>query len=255
MTIRLRNLGVIAAMTLLAQTASAEVIVWRVDGDTRRAIAYGPSAKSANGKAPLVFSFHGHGDNMQNFQYTDLHRAWREAIVVYFQGLPSSRDGLPGWQAEKGQDNDRDLKLVDAALASLREKFPIDDARIYSTGFSNGANFTYLLWAQRPGVFAAFAPVAARLRPTVQPQQSRPLFHIAGVRDGRIRFADQQDAIETAKRVNRVTTSASCGNGCTIYSSPDASPVMAWIHPGGHEYPQSASERIAKFFRGHPASP
>ena len=30
-----------------------------------------------------------------------------------------------------------------------------------SAGFSNGANFTYLLWAERPEVFAAFAPVAS----------------------------------------------------------------------------------------------
>jgi hypothetical protein len=39
-----------------------------------------------------VLSFHGRGDNMQNFQHTDLHRAWPQAIVVYFQGLRSGRD-------------------------------------------------------------------------------------------------------------------------------------------------------------------
>ena len=27
---------------------------------------------------------------------------------------------------------------------------------------------------------------------------------------------------------------------------------MTWIHSGGHEYPDSTSERIAKFFREHP---
>ena len=243
-------------MTLLAHTASAqraEVKAWRFDGATRRAIVYAPSAKSAGGRAPLVFSFHGHGDNMQNFQHTDLHLAWPQAIVVYFQGLPSRRDGLAGWQVEKGQDDDRDLKLVDAALASLGEQFKVDEARIYSTGFSNGANFTYLLWAERPGVFAAFAPVAARLRPSVRPTQPKPLFHVAGAEDAQIPFADQQDAIETAKRVDGVTgKGASCGNGCTMYGSPVGAPVMTWIHAGGHEYPESTSERIAKFFRDHP---
>ena len=107
-----------AALTLFAHTASAqraEVKAWRLNGETRRAIVYPPSAKSASGRAPLVFSFHGHGDNMQNFQHTDMHRAWPEAIVVYFQGLPS-RDGLAGWQVEQGQDEDRDLALVDVAL-------------------------------------------------------------------------------------------------------------------------------------------
>jgi len=27
---------------------------------------------------------------------------------------------------------------------------------------------------------------------------------------------------------------------------------MTWIHQGGHEYPPTTSERIAKFFREHP---
>ena len=257
MPIRLARLMLIAAAAALwAHTASAEVMTWKVGGETRSAIVYAPSQSSPGGKAPLIFSFHGHGDDMQNFQHTDMHRAWPEAIVVYFQGLPSRRDGLAGWQVETGQDDDRDLKLVDAALSSLRARFKVDDARIYSTGFSNGANFTYLLWAARPAVFAAYAPVAARLRPSVQPKQPRPVFHVAGTRDSQILFADQKDAIETALRVDGVSgKGASCGNGCTIYGSASAAPVMTWIHPGGHEYPEGTSERIAKFFRDHPLKP
>ena len=177
-----------------------------------------------------------------------------EAIVVYFQGLPS-RDGLSGWQVEKGEYHDRDLKLVDAALASLRGRFQIDDTRIYATGFSNGANFTYLLWAERPGVFAAYAPVAARLRSSVHLTQPKPLLHIAGMRDSQIPFADQKSAIEIAKRTDGVAgEGTSCGNGCTVYGANTANPVMTWIHAGGHEYPPSTSERIVKFFREHNAS-
>src|SRR5580765_7962515 len=92
-----------AAMTLSAQTLSAqraETMTWKVGADTRRAIVYAPS-NSAGGRAPLVLSFHGHGDDMQNFQHTGLHLAWPEAIVAYFEGLPSRRDGLSGWQVEK----------------------------------------------------------------------------------------------------------------------------------------------------------
>ena len=104
---------------------------------------------------------------MQNFQHVDLQEAWPEAIVAYFQGLPTSRSnepGLAGWQVQAGIYGDRDLKLVDRALASLRQQYKVDDGRIYASGFSNGAIFTYLLWAERPNVFAAYAPVAAVLR-------------------------------------------------------------------------------------------
>jgi polyhydroxybutyrate depolymerase len=256
MTSRSTTVGVLAIATILAARAAfaqgAEVVTWKIGGDLRQAIVYAPTAKAKGGKAPLVLSFHGHGDNVQNFQHTDMHRAWPEAIVVYCQGLPSRRDGLSGWQVQKGQDEDRDLKLVDTALASLHEKFQIDDARIYSTGFSNGANFTYLLWAERPGVFAAFAPVAGRFPPSVRPTEPRPIFHVAGTGDRTIPFADQEAAIETDVRVDGVGgKSAPCGAGCTIYGAGTAAPVMTWIHPGGHDYPDGTAERIAGFFRDH----
>ena len=161
-----------------ARGTAAEVMRWQVDGETREAIVYLPASPGEEG-APLVLSFHGFGDNMQNFQYTNVHVAWPDAIVVYFQGL-ERRGGLLGWQVERGGGGDRDLKLVDVALESLRETYDVDDDRIYATGYSNGGMFTYLLWAERPGVFAAYAPVAARLRPSVRPTQSRPVFHVAG---------------------------------------------------------------------------
>ena len=199
---------------------------------------------------PLVFSFHGYGDSMQNFQYTNVHMAWPEAMVVYFQGL-ETRGGLPGWQVERG-GRDRDLKLVDAALDSLRERHDIDDDRIYVTGFSNGGMFAYLLWAERPEVFAAYAPVAARLRPSVRPEHPRPLFHVAGEHDRLVRFSDQEDAIQTAIEVNGVgSMTTPCGEGCTVYGSGTPAPVMTWIHSGAHVYPPRAAERIVSFFRDH----
>jgi polyhydroxybutyrate depolymerase len=153
---------------------------------------------------------------------------------------------------EKGEYGDRDLKLVDTALAGFRAKYEIDPDRIYATGFSNGAHFTYLLWAERPDVFAAFAPVAGRIRPSETPKQPKPLLHIGGARDMQVAFADQKAAILTAIGVNGVRgKDASCGEGCTIYGNGTANPVMTWIHQGGHEYPRGTSERIAAFFHEH----
>jgi polyhydroxybutyrate depolymerase len=239
-----------------AAAQRGEARTWIVDGVARRAVIYGPAVNPPGGGSPVVLSFHGHGDNIENFQHTDLHRAWPDAVVVYVQGLPSRRDGLDGWQVEKGEDADRDLRLVDALLVSLHQSFKVDDQRIFATGFSNGANFTYLLWAERPRVFAAFAPVAARLRPSVKPVEPRPLFHVAGSRDQQIPFAGQLEAIEVARHVNGVTgKGASCGGECTIYGSDSAHHVMTWIHAGGHEYPLTTSERIARFFREHPGGP
>lgn len=246
----------LSSVTTVASAASPreeKVMSWTVDGVKREAIVYTPVTE--NGKVPLIFSFHGHGDTVDNFQGVDIQDAWPQAIVVYAQGLPTSRSGetpLPGWQTEKGKYGDRDLKLVDQALASLRTKYHVDDARIYATGFSNGAIFTYLLWAERPNVFAAFAPVAARLEPSVSLSVPRPLLHIAGVNDSQIPFEAQKRAIEAARRADNVSSrGATCGSGCMLYSSANGTPVMTVFHPGGHEYPEGTSEMIVKFFKEH----
>lgn len=250
----------LSALALVASAASARnprVMIWDVDGVKRQAIVYTPAKE--NGKAPLVLSFHGHGDTMENFEGVGLQEAWPDAIVVYPQGLPTSRSNevaLPGWQTEKGKYGDRDLKFVDQMLASLRTEYKIDDQRIYATGFSNGAIFTYLLWAERPKVFAAFAPVAARLPASVSPTVPKPLLHIAGRNDSTIPFEAQRKAIDAARRVDGVSNrGAACGENCTLYSSADGAPVMTVFHSGGHEYPEGTSETIVQFFKKHPLHP
>ena len=253
---RVGLVGLVGLCLILgAREASAEVMSWQVDGETREAIVYAPDVSREGDLVPLVLSFHGYGDNMQNFQRTNVHGAWPDAVVVYFQGLETRR-GLRGWQVGRGDGVNRDLKLVDVALASLRATYNVDDDRIYATGFSNGGMFAYLLWAERPGVFAAYAPVAGRLRPSVRPTQPRPLFHVAGERDRVVSFADQEAAITIAIEVNGVGTTTTgttgCGDGCTIYGAGMSAPVMTWIHSGGHVYPRGTAERIVSFFHDHP---
>ena len=155
------TLGLVGLLLILgARGVSAEVMRWQVDGETREAIVYTPAAPRGGGRVPLVLSFHGYGDNMQNFQSTNVHVAWPDAIVVYFQGL-ETRGGLAGWQVERSDGVDRDLRLVDVALASLRQTYTVDD-RIYATGFSNGGMFTL------PAVDGATRRVR-RLRPGGSP--------------------------------------------------------------------------------------
>lgn len=253
---RARALPAVLAIGLFLPSfaaAQSKVMTWTIDGVPRQAIVFSPSKPSA--KAPLVFSFHGFGDTADNFQVVDLQNAWPEAVVVYPQGLANSRVGLnlPGWQVEKGKYGDRDLKLVDQATAALHKVYRIDDERVYATGFSNGAGFTYLLWAERPDLFAAFAPVAARLAASVLPTIPKPLFQMGGLNDGNIPFSDQRRAMQVAERVNQVAEKGEpCGANCILYASTKGAPVMTVIHDGGHEYPPGTSKLIVKFFESHP---
>jgi polyhydroxybutyrate depolymerase len=253
-TVVLAFAGALFAADVSAQRA--DVMTWKVAEENREAWVYAPTVKSPTGKSPLVFSFHGHGDSVQNFQRTALHRAFPEAIVVYPEGSSLRLDGLSGWQSEEGQDHNRDLQFLDAMLATLREKFAVDESRVYATGFSNGGGFTYLLWAARPDVFAAFAPVSTRIRPSVRPAVPRPILHVGGRRDPTVLFRDQQESIDVARHANHASDEgASCGTGCTEYGAASDAPVIAWIHSGGHEYPAGTADGIAKFFRDHPKKP
>ncbi len=236
-------------LVVLAGCASGQVMEWDVDGVPREGIVYAPDSATEQ-PTPLILAFHGFGDVARNFQRTDIHEAWPEAVVVYFQGL-TTRRGMPGWQSSATVEN-RDVRLVDVAVAALKEIYRIDESRIYATGFSNGGMFTYLLWAERPELFAAFAPIAARLRSGVEPTTPRPVFHAAGEGDRVVDYRDQLAAIETAVEVNGVADQPrSCGDGCTLYGPQSGASVMAWVYPAAHVWPMSTSERIAEFFRGH----
>jgi polyhydroxybutyrate depolymerase len=260
-TIMKFRFAVALAIVLLAASARAafaqgRVMTFTVDGVKRQALVFAP--KDSKEKAPLVFAWHGHGGNMSNASNSmKIEKLWPEAIVVYPQGLPTVSGGdpqglHPGWQAEAGTNGDRDLKFFDAMLQMLRQKFSVDDERIYSMGFSNGAFFSYVLWSARPKPLAAFAICAGKLFPSDHLMEPRAVVVIAGTADLKVNFQDQQQAIQTAQQLDSATGQGQpCGQICMLYPSPNHTPVETFIHPGGHVYPPWASDPIVKFFKAH----
>ena len=230
---------------------------WTIDGVEREALVFVPSGSSPKTKAPVIFAFHGHGGNMYfAARGMAFQNQWPEAIVVYPQGLPTpgivlDHEGKkPGWQREAGQENDRDLKFVDTMLGWLREKYAIDEKRVYATGFSNGGLFTYLLLSQRPNMFAAFAPGGAALLPNVPLTQAKPVLHYGGQSDRLARFDKQLATIEQVRKFNDCAEQGeSCGQNCTLYRSSKAASVETFIHPLGHLYPPAVTPVIVNFFK------
>lgn len=227
----------------------------KVDGVERQALVFPPSNPTGN-KVPLVFAFHGHGGNMNGFsQHAALQNAWPEALVVYPQGLPIPTtvdpEGLkPGWQWEPGEVGNRDLKFVDAMLKTFRQKYPVDDRHVFAVGFSNGAFFTYLLWAERPQIFAAFALVAGRSNLAGRLTMPKPAVQIGGERDQLIRLNNLKTAMLAVRRLNGCSEQGEpCGPGCIRYPSSKNAPVINWIHPGPHIYPPNATSLIINFFK------
>jgi polyhydroxybutyrate depolymerase len=247
-----------SAPPALAQTT----MTWTLDGVQRQALVFAPAPVLATNAqpVPLVFAFHGHGGNMQAAsQVMHLQTLWPAAVIVYPQGLntPSQVDpqgNFPGWQVRAGQAglNDRDLKFFDAMVATMRQKFPVDNSRIYATGFSNGAIFSYLLWAERGKVLAAFGICAGKLDPAEHFTLPRSVVVIGGTNDNVLPFADQQQTIQLDRQIDNATGPGQpCGPICTFYPSTSQTPVVTRIHSGGHVYPPWAGAAIVEFLKLH----
>ena len=233
---------------------------WTIDGARREALLHLPSRGPANGAdgAPVVFAFHGHGGNMrQAARSQPLHEAWPEALVVFMQGVPTPgrltdpEGKRNGWQSGAGDQGDRDLKFFDAVLRSLQADYRVDSKRIYATGHSNGGGFTYLLWAERPDVFAAFGPSASLAPRGHRDLAPRPVIHVAGENDPLVKFEWQKAMIELLRRNNACGEGQPAGRGLTLYPSKLDAPVMTYIHPGTHQYPSAAPAVIVEFFKQH----
>jgi polyhydroxybutyrate depolymerase len=244
---------------LLAADPAPQKLQWKVGDLQREGLIFAPASPAPDAKLPLVFGFHGHGGNaLQASRSFHLHEKWPEAVVVYLQGIPTPgrltdpEGKRNGWQSQAGDHDDRDLKFFDAALADIKQKYPIDERRIYATGHSNGGGFTYLLWAERPDVFAAFAPSAAVARQELRTMKPKPALHLAGEKDNLVKFAWQELMITQVKRINKVQAEGEkWAEDCTLYKSTDGAPFVTYIHPGAHNYPAAGPELIVKFFKEH----
>ena len=162
------------AAVLPAQTVPAsapapagEPRTLQAGGVTRRYFLYLPATWHRGRPAPLVLVFHGGGGRASGIApHTGFSRlAEREGFVVaYPQGLNGRWNDGRGYAATHD-----DVGFVRALLDTLGRELSIDPSRVYATGISNGAMFSYRLACYLPGTFAAVAPVAGAMPADLAP--------------------------------------------------------------------------------------
>ncbi|MBS1704771.1 MAG: dienelactone hydrolase family protein [Armatimonadetes bacterium] len=255
-------LGAIMVTALLASVVMYAPVAptnWSlvVDGVERQAIVEAPNVNDSK-PHPVVFVFHGHGGSMRfTARRYKLGNLWPEAIAVYPQGLPTKGKTDPegkknGWQQSQGEYEDRDLKYFDALLAQVKKTYKVDDKRIYTCGHSNGGRFTYLLWAERPSIFAAYGPSAS---PMVLKNANHPapMFITAGEKDQIVPFKTQQLSMERIKQVDGADGEGEkLGEYATLFKGKNGNDVVTFIHPGGHTMGEEALAMMIDFFKAHP---
>lgn len=151
-----------------------------IDGVARRFILHVPAGLGSGGgaeKIPLVMMLHGAGGSAagaaRHYGWEEKSDAQKFAAVFpeaecIFPDKPESFLANPRvWKDGSGRGTFRqhsnDIKYLNAVLDDVMRRLPIDDRRVYITGFSSGASMTWRAAVQMSTRFAAVAPVSGHL--------------------------------------------------------------------------------------------
>jgi polyhydroxybutyrate depolymerase len=130
---------------------SVQTQTLNVDGVSREYVFVGPAKPVANRRYPLFLVFHGDGGNgpgMRTFHPLD--SATRaDAFVAYPTGLNQS------WDLSSPSASNKDIRFVEELVAALKARVPIDEARVFGSGYSSGAFFINKVACRKTGFFRA----------------------------------------------------------------------------------------------------
>ena len=171
-----------------------------IDGTRRTYVIHVPADYTSTRRWPVVVMFHGGGgDAGAAIRSTGWDRKADEErfLAVFPQGTASRQnrrrsrgearfwnDGSNRRSIAAARDNVDDIEFVARLLADLENRYSIDSARVYATGFSNGAGMAFRVARELSTDIAAVAPVAgADWRPEVHPVKPVPLLYMTGDAD------------------------------------------------------------------------
>ena len=245
------------------------------DGKNREYLVYVPNEYDDSIRIPLVLNFHGFGDTAyDHYKYTSDMTSLADTanfLLVYPQGAAGS-DGYSHWNIadENSKSDIDDLGFTSAMIDDLIQTYNVDTLRIYATGFSNGAAFTYDLACRLSQRIAAIAPVGENMtqvsydeceatKPTGiisfhgTADESRPYNGIEGYNlsyEQINSFWTTLNETETEPIIAEINTNTEDGSSVELYSwekGRNCSSVEHYkIINGGHSWPNPNAESWGK---------
>lgn len=136
-------------------------------------------------------------------------------LVVYPDGLQRAWNAgsCCGPPMERKTD---DVGFIRALIAQLQARHRIDPARIYGTGFSNGAMLLHRIACEAPGTFAAIAPVSGGLMvPSCAAGQGTSALLVQGRLDERIPWKGGVFNDTYRPSIQELVSGLAARNGCS----------------------------------------
>ena len=245
------------------------------DGIDREYLVYIPNVYDSSESIPLVLNFHGFGGTAyDHYKYTSDMTSLADTanfLLVYPQGAAGS-DGYSHWNIadENSKSDVDDLGFTSAMIDELIQTYNVDTLRIYATGFSNGAAFTYDLACRLSQRIAAIAPVGENMtqvsydeceatKPTGiisfhgTADESRPYDGIEGYNlsyEQINSFWTTLNETETEPTIAEINTNTEDGSSVELYTWEKGRKCSTVEHykiiNGGHSWPNPNAENWGK---------
>lgn len=171
---------------------------------------------------PLIIGLHGYKGEAKGHLSLWFYPAKRKG---YFVACP---------QIDFDKDRNLNENFIKSMIREIISEYPIDSERIFLTGHSAGAHFSFYLAFRNPNMFKAIVPVSGMIRDWAKPYASGAknlnFYMIQGTKDTINTLSESKEALSILKR-NKANV---------IYETYD----------GGHEYPRDINDKIMEWFEG-----
>jgi predicted peptidase len=180
---------------------------------------------------PLIVVLHGRRNNVEDgaeFKVQPLATAWTDdkvrkahpCFVVQPYYPPKS-----GWEDQGA--------ALDSTVADIMRHLPVDPARVYLVGFSNGGQGTFLTLARQPGIYAAAVTVSGPVAPKdVVGKIKAPIWSWVGEEDHELnkvgRVKQLAKALQDAGADVKLNVVPGAGHACFGKAVNNAE-VHAWL--------------------------
>lgn len=209
-----------------------------IDGVERRYIVSVPANYDPAHAYPLLFAFHGGGDNGQSFMGWSGVESVAEGIYIY-------PDGVNGIWAEEVYNDD--FRLERAAYEWTAAHFCVDPARVFAWGFSWGGWVTTQFACNSPDLLRGVVEIAGG-GPQRNCDVPVAMMLIHGTADEAEPISSSESTLARFTELNGCSqdTAVYDPEPCQSYTGCEA-PVVWCRHDGPHGIPEFAPSAIANF--------